>query len=195
MRNIKVVFLDVDGVLNTEMFRREQCDKHPKGRLYAYEAQYNFDPIVMLNLQSLVREFDAYIVISSTWRLCDVRDNFESWRHGDFQSTDRDWNQLIRNLEEWGIRDRVIGCTPSLGMTEESIRRWGHRSQPRGEEIKYWLRKHKDLDIESFVILDDGVDMEELRDTHLAWCGDIDGFNHKAWEKARQILSTPNMII
>jgi hypothetical protein len=70
----------VGGVLNTEMFRREQCDKHPKGRLYAYEAQYNFDPIVMLNLQSLVREFDAYIVISSTWRLCDARDNFESWK-------------------------------------------------------------------------------------------------------------------
>ena len=62
---MKIIFLDIDGVLNHEAFYKERYEnkdykiKHPYSEI---------DPKCVANLNNLCKETDAKIVISSTWR-------------------------------------------------------------------------------------------------------------------------------
>jgi len=69
-----------------------------------------------------------------------------TWRHGKTVA------QLQETLEAGGFVGRVIGKTPS-----------DIRGAYRGDEIAAWLTEHA---VDGFVIIDDHVDMGELR-THL----------------------------
>lgn len=57
---MKIIFLDIDGVLNSNIYHRN-VDRSLKD--YA-----RFDPKVVELIKKLVDEFTARIVISSTWR-------------------------------------------------------------------------------------------------------------------------------
>lgn len=63
--NNKVIFLDVDGVLNSMKFDRWLQDHHMK-QYYGYEL---LDQNALLNLQDIVFVTGADIVLSSSWRL------------------------------------------------------------------------------------------------------------------------------
>ncbi len=57
---MKIIFLDIDGVLNSEMYYRS-VDRTMKD-------WSRFDPRVVDMITELVEKFSAKIVISSTWR-------------------------------------------------------------------------------------------------------------------------------
>lgn len=164
---MNVVFLDIDGVLNTWRFveiqeRNNECNY--------YEAQFNFDPICMKNLKDLVETFDARIVVSSTWRL-----------HYNSALNPNHWIEMIRNLDEYGLKDRVIGVTPRLSSFN------GGTYVERGNEIQDWLNT-TDVEVTNFVILDDDADMAHL--VHkLAKSTMQDGFTDAVKQKAFEILS------
>jgi histidinol phosphatase-like enzyme len=61
---VKIIFLDIDGPLNTKKHVMEQVKN---GKISWYEAQFNFDPDSMKNLQEIAEKTDARIVIISTW--------------------------------------------------------------------------------------------------------------------------------
>ena len=63
--NNKIIFLDVDGVLNSAKFDRWLQDHHMK-QYYGYEL---LDQDAILNLQDIVFVTGADIVLSSSWRL------------------------------------------------------------------------------------------------------------------------------
>ena len=63
--NNKIIFLDVDGVLNSMKFDRWLQDHHMK-QYYGYEL---LDQNALLNLQDIVFVTGADIVLSSSWRL------------------------------------------------------------------------------------------------------------------------------
>lgn len=63
--NNKIIFLDVDGVLNSMKFDRWLQDHHMK-QYYGYEL---LDQNALLNLQDIVFVTGANIVLSSSWRL------------------------------------------------------------------------------------------------------------------------------
>lgn len=63
--NNKIIFLDVDGVLNSAKFDRWLQDHHMK-QYYGYEL---LDQNAILNLQDIVFVTGANIVLSSSWRL------------------------------------------------------------------------------------------------------------------------------
>ena len=63
--NNKIIFLDVDGVLNSMKFDRWLQDHHMK-QYYCYEL---LDQNAILNLQDIVFVTGADIVLSSSWRL------------------------------------------------------------------------------------------------------------------------------
>lgn len=63
--NNKVIFLDVDGVLNSAKFDRWLQERHMK-YYYGYEL---LDQNALLNLQDIVFVTGADIVLSSSWRL------------------------------------------------------------------------------------------------------------------------------
>jgi len=175
---MKVIFLDIDGVLSTPKYIMYQCKSHKLGRLYAYEASFHFEPCIMRNLKEIVDRTNAYIVISSTWRLFgDNRQNhFNLWKKGEYVIEDDRWNRMIDNLNEWGIGDRVIGITPHFCGVDNK----------RGDEIRNWLSWH--LEVDNFVIIDDDSDMREFTETKLAKCQNYFGLTRKVKEKAIKIL-------
>lgn len=120
---MKVIFLDIDGVLN--VMHREHDE------FGAIFHQHFVD-----NLARVIKETDAKIIISS------------SWRHGGLQ----------RMIDMWKFRNlpgEVIGITPDL---------WGeiegedfYEKLQRGHEIQAVLDRMPD--ITSYVIFDDDDDM------------------------------------
>lgn len=165
---MKVIFLDIDGVLNTHRFFEEQLENHngiiPEG----VDFQTNFDPLAMKNLQEIVELTDAKIVVSSTWRTSRDMPYNSSYR--------RLWEAIIKNLTSVGIHREIIDITPYL-----------KGDVTRGQEIKEWLKDKNN--IESFVIIDDDRDMDELTETNLAWCKGLDGINEEVKNRAIEILN------
>jgi hypothetical protein len=98
---MKVIFLDVDGVLNDQMWLR------------LYENG-EIDKERVARLAEIVKATGAVIVLSSSWRvLPDELDDMDKWV----------WRQLVDALHEYGmsIHDR----TPVIGMDRPlEIRTW-----------------------------------------------------------------------
>lgn len=145
---MKVVFLDIDGVLN-----------HPG--TYCAEAPWRHEaeallrvpvaPECMARLNGLIRDTAAKIVIRSSWRLFAC------------------WQDLAPALARYGLEGEVIGETPDLINDAAWLEAWRKREGApftyerleRGWEIAEWLRRHPE--VTSFVILDDCSDMASLR--------------------------------
>lgn len=161
---MRVIFLDIDGVLSTIRYIEHQVKNTNTN---GYKAQFNFDPLCMQNLKQIIDKTDAKIVISSTWRLGGIRNNIHL-------------DKILNNLNEYGLKDKVIGYTPDLSD------KYGFCGC-RGYEIQKWLDDNKDMNIKSFVILDDDTDMFLL--THkLIQCHHKYGLNREAKTKAINML-------
>jgi hypothetical protein len=64
---VKIIFLDIDGVLNHEAFYKERFEKrYEEGAMPHPHSE--IDPKSVENLNTLIKETDAKVVISSTWR-------------------------------------------------------------------------------------------------------------------------------
>lgn len=127
----KIIFLDIDGVLNHEQFYRDRKRherEHPLSELC---------PKSVANLNVLITETGAKVVISSTWRL------------------GRTVAEIQALLEGVGFTGEVIDCTPNL-RGEGCL---------RGNEILKWTKDNKELlgadyyNFTEYVILDDDSDM------------------------------------
>lgn len=84
----KLLFLDIDGVLNSEHFycNRSKSDSLP------YPLS-EFDPISVKELNRILDETDAKLIISSSWRFDEGLDNI---------------------FMKVGITHRIFGITPCL---------------------------------------------------------------------------------
>ena len=157
----KILFLDIDGVLNSEQsayFWRKFVEKEEDTSIYTPNEQVTeenvkirlseeFCPIAVSNLHRIVAETGCKIVVSSTWR----------------------YGQDLEMMKEWFkysplIRDALIGKTPSLvfkhKMNEKDVQD-ALITVPRGVEIKAWLESHKVnyYNNNQFAIIDDDDDM------------------------------------
>lgn len=128
---MKIVFLDIDGVLNSEEFfiERTQDCRYDNYRAAGYSPKMSrnlcsLDSVAIANLNYIISQTGAKIVVSSTWR-CD-----DPW------------------LQELFA---VVGIPSYIGITPY------HIARHRGTEIKQWLDKHPE--VENYVILDDDNDM------------------------------------
>lgn len=134
---MKIIFLDIDGPLNTERFMIERYEKF-QTQINQKDGHNLFDPICVDNLKKIINATEAKIVISSTWRYDGLEEMKKIWAG--------------RNLP-----GEVIDITPY----SHEIRASGiiTNVDRRGVEIKHWLDKNKNIDIESYVIIDDDSDM------------------------------------
>lgn len=138
MKKSSIIFLDIDGVLNTS---KEYYDYSHAPRWSDPRSLINApdDPHVKLlfgasqvaALNSIADAVpDVEIVVSSTWR------HFYTTRTG------RAFEQLVRLLSDVGVKIPVIDVTPTeIG--------------PRGPAIHRWLYDRVFLDAAAYVILDD----------------------------------------
>jgi len=127
----KIIFLDVDGVLNFWDCWLGSTPNVLRGK--SKTLVLSIDAINQLN--RIIKETGAKIVISSTWRKFKDHYNF---------------------LLESPIEGEIIGETPDL-LYDCS------RKTSRGLEIKEWLENEYGEKCK-FVILDDDDDMGDLKD-------------------------------
>lgn len=148
---MKIIFLDLDGVLNCESaYRNGECQYQEwiweDGRKDHYQRFCSWSKDLM---NKLIRETGAKIVISSTWRRSGIEFMKKVWE-----------------MEE--MEGEIIGITPSMRIKGFNI--------PRGVEIDYYLKEDlkfshinwdKDIQreymektgVENYIIIDDDSDM------------------------------------
>lgn len=166
---MRLVFLDIDGVLNSRAYVASLSEEERGGIV-------GIDRAAIVRLNRLLKETDASVVVSSTWR------------HS------RGRAQLQSVLDEHGFIGRVLGRTP----------RWIHKTPPgavgavalRGHEIQAWLdvAPDYDIDVESLVILDDDSDMAHLADRLIKTSFD-EGLQDSHVDRAVAMLRTPMPLV
>lgn len=156
----KFIFLDIDGVLNSEQFYEEKTQQE---RFEELRKEFEDDIAYMLAnidlkavelLNKLTDATKAKIVVASSWRACfDLQDIFNYA----------------------GIKEPISGITPYLSS--------GHR----GREISEWLKNIKKP--YKYVILDDDNDMLEEQLNNFVQADWREGLTDKDISKAIKILS------
>ncbi len=128
----KVVFLDIDGVLNSNFWFENNERELSNGTLIDKEK-------VKL-LSSLVKATDAKIILHSGWRF---------WFDANLKPLRIEAEKFIDLLNNEGLS--LDGVTPDL--TTEEIRLTKKFSLVKADEILLWLSEHKE--VENWVVLDD----------------------------------------
>lgn len=139
---MRVVFLDIDGVLNHQIFFKKRYDEREherkiikeggrlteKSHLEFYAEMLDVESIEILN-SILDKVEDVKFVISSTWRMGETIES------------------LTNILSIKGFKGEIIGMTPI-----------GCKCCVRGNEIQEWVSKNMDEE-DAYVIFDDDSDM------------------------------------
>lgn len=159
---MKVIFLDIDGVLNYTQWY--VSDRNP-GNLYGQEG--DIDPLCSDRINTICRETGAKIVISSDWRLS--------------------WPYCIDRLEKGGIDEGlIIDRTPEHMWIEHCTQEFLDYTS-RGSEVDDWLSQHPDCD--RYVILDDRKDFTEEQQPNFIHVNSMRGLDDDDVKFAIQILN------
>lgn len=179
---MKIIFLDFDGVINSEDWFKRRKLLFEIGDIHAQYPFYEIDPDAVKRLNSIIERTGAKVVVSSTWR------------HG------RTVESLTSILNNRGFKGEVIDVTPHLGGVD------GY-TVPRGCEIEFWLEKkgfrrinwsieklrkaQEKSEVKTYVILDDDTDMLYSQSEHFVNTSWKYGITDGDVEKCVNILNSP----
>lgn len=177
----KIIFLDIDGVLNHEEFFHKQKHKKVKYKnrndWFAYSY---FDIECLKRIEKLCKKHKAEIVLSATAR---------------FDFSIGEWNDFFKFY--FHIEIPIIGVTPSLkhGFRGLEIKDWlsnqGFNHINWNEEVQYEYMEKSN--IQNYIILDDDSDMTYTQRNHFVHVlpspRHIKGFDEYYYNKADEILS------
>lgn len=140
---LRVLFLDIDGVLNSSAYLKANPDSFDRSGPNAYLSM--FDPVACARLQVVLTVTGAKIVISSSWRHVHTIDEIRGY------------------LAAKGITAEVIDFTP-IGYNPDlpGDDSFGTSMTCRGHEIAAWVDAHPEL--ESYAVVDDNSDMDGVRE-------------------------------
>lgn len=169
---MKLIFLDFDGVLNSDIyFNSEVFKKDTKGmssaEIMLLSHHTHVDPAALQILNQLVEKSGAKVVVSSTWRIM------------------YSINDLNFILKSRGATFEIIAATPKYSDYVDT-KIYGRIPTPRGNEIQGYLNS-LDEEPESFVILDDVNNMAHLT-KFLILTNNYYGLTVKNLEEALTIL-------
>lgn len=167
---INVLFLDFDGVINTQQFYKDKLHKDTilsKDNYYidicspSYNRVSNTQAVTLIDM--LCHKFDLKIVVTSTWRI-----------HGDQAETLYN-SGLSRDIE-------VLGQTDRLGSRDKEILSYIDSCNT------YNRFMHTGPYIKNFLVLDDDIgDMVLVKD-HLIQTNVYDGFTFSKYLEACELI-------
>lgn len=129
----KVIFLDIDGVLNSEQYFEDVYFEYQKTGKKPSHHLVDSKPLQLL--LNYLNNSDTKLVISSSWRYSN-----------DPEETIKQFFNFDKNGDNISLLNKfIIGCTP---RSREGI---------RGKEIQWWLDRHPE--VSKYVIIDDDNDM------------------------------------
>lgn len=138
----KIVFLDIDGVLNSNFWNKNHQREISVGTL--------IDESKIKLLCKLIKDTDAQIILHSGWKY---------WFDSDLKPLRKEAENLQALLEKEGLT--IAGVTPNHA-TEEN-KKSKKFSLVKAGEILAWLEQYSDVD--AWVVLDD----LDLHNAEVAW--------------------------
>jgi hypothetical protein len=191
MEKNKIIFLDIDGVLNHEVWYKRRFNEVDNESILEKYPYYDFDPLSIGLINKIIELTDAKVVISSTWRI------------------GKSIEELIELFNSVGFKGDIIDSTPSFYATGfDSNHDRTSYSIPRGCEIDWWLKNkgkfqrinwseeiqnevlEKSL-VKNYIILDDDSDMLYNQREHFINIDSNKGITELDVSKSIKILNTP----
>lgn len=158
---MKVIFLDIDGVLNSEEFlKNNQIEVIDRNNVSI--------------LKNIIHKTGAVIVMSSGWRL---------WFDDNMMPQDGYSQCLYDILCEFDIK--IFEKTPDFST--EEIRTRKTFSHVKAKEIIAWLSEHKTVD--KYVVIDDLNLMNEEINSHLVKTNAKVGITEEDAKRAIDMIS------
>lgn len=135
----RILFLDIDGVLNSDDWGRRRVRPPSWGSManWQKEAEDSIDPDAVARLNVVVSATGCSVVLSSSWR-----------KHEPL-------TRMTRILRYRGFAHRLFAATPHIMRDGDGSELLGVE---RGTEIDAWLKMHGGSP--TFAIVDDDGDME-----------------------------------
>lgn len=127
-----VIFLDIDGVLNSNFWNDSHQKEISDGTLIDTEK-------IQL-LAKLVKNTNAKIILHSGWKF---------WFDSNLEPTRNESENLSKLLQQEGLV--IDGMTPDFST--EEIRKSKKFSLVKASEIMAWLAEHKEID--KWIVIDD----------------------------------------
>lgn len=134
---MKYLFLDIDGVLNHEEWYDSQRFKLLSPTFIRWEQEC-FDPKCVDRIIKILKQTNAKLVISSSWR------------------NDPELKEIFKLV---GLPTKFLVTPNIIGVDENDNLIW----PTRGEEIKKFLENHP---CDNYVILDDDQDFLDEQQSH-----------------------------
>ena len=163
--NKSVIFLDIDGVLNSKFWDDEHQVEISDGKYVDVEAVKLFAP--------LVKETGAAVILHSGWRF---------WFDEAMNPTRSEAKYFADVMAREGIT--ISGVTPDL--TTEEIRKTKKFSLVKADEILKWLQEHKEYT--NWVVLDDLDLHNSVTEAHQVRTNPEVGITKEDVEKAKLFL-------
>ena len=129
---MKIIFLDIDGVLNSELWNKDNEMEINEGKF--------IDPQKVRCLSRIINETEAKIVLHSGWRF---------WFDGNIMPLRKEAEYIVEIFKNYDLN--IYDKTPDLTTVE--IRKSKKFSIVKAQEILLWLDQHDN--IEKYVIFDD----------------------------------------
>ncbi len=185
---MKVIFLDIDGVLNCQNGYVNGFCKYKDyvvGGEKVFHYQQFYPPSKKL-LNKLIDETDAKIVISSTWRHSGIEKLRKIWELENMSGEIIDITPTFRNLK---IKDYYKGLPRGLEIDWWLVNNnFKQIFWSKEEQLKYLAETH----IKNYIIIDDDSDMLYNQRDHFVHVypspRNKDGFNQENYERAYGIL-------
>ena len=163
----KYLFLDFDGVMNTEFYQHLLISK---GEPWRDEHGALFDPQAVEQLKRIIDATHADIVIVSSWKYLGLEAMKDMW--------------LARYLP-----GRVIDITPSVVSASWSLDENGlDARQSKGIEIDFWLFENAVRDAR-YVIIDDEYVILDSQLPHFILTNPFDGITNLLADRAVALLN------
>lgn len=167
---MNIIFLDIDGVLNSEDFAERHYKETGKG-LFLYDF---LDPVAVDSMKKFLDKHpDIRLVISSSWRYGDVHETIDFFRSNGMSP----------------LADYVIGDTPRLYSGERGKEiQWF--LEHIGTDLIGDLIIDNGIKVDRYVIVDD-EDFDVLdfqKENHLVKTDILHGITNKDYDKIEKIL-------
>ena len=171
MNHSKIIFLDFDGVLNTEHHQRQlQYERK------AWQDKYGtgFDPEAVKQLQTIVDMTNADIVIESSWKYLGLEAMQDMWK-------DRQLPGKVIGITPSAISDNILLST-DLDVLDSSM------LHCKGAEIASWFHENNMQEV-PYVIIDDEYVILESQLPHFILTNPYDGLTEELAMRAIDILN------
>ena len=167
----KIIFLDIDGVLNTE-YNQHLLAYH--GKPWKDKHGAFFDPEAVAQLERIIVKTEADIVIESSWKYLGLETMRQMWRDRNMPGHIIDVTPSSAS-DNWLLHANLDEMDPA-------------HTQGKGVEIASWMADNLHEEAH-YVIIDDEYVILDSQQPHFILTNPYDGITPELADRAIQLLN------